>query len=423
MPARIRRKAYILNREKKKAPEERSPSGRIGIIKATLIAAGSFTVMAGATIAPALPRIKEVFEDIPDSDLLVPLVLTAPALFIALGASPVGRIIDRFGRRRLLLSSILLYGIAGTSGLYLNDLYLLLLGRIFLGLAVAGIMTTTTTLIADYFRGAERHALMGLQSSFMAFGGVFFLIGGGILADLNWRAPFAIYASAFLLFPLAWLFLPEPVQSQANRPESRTSEKARADMVTVRLLYGLAFFSMIIFYLIPVHIPAHLKEMGIKQNLLSGLALGSMTLCSGLVAINYRRIKEKLSHENIYLIVFSFWGAGYTVITLATSYLQVVAGLALSGLGMGMLMPNTNVMLVGLVPDEQRGRMVGRLTSSFFIGQFLSPLPFRSVEHDFGLSAVFGAAAATLAIFIFLFLIYRLSIHYRNPREGSIGQE
>ncbi len=84
----------------------------------------------------------------------------------------VGALIDRFGRLKLMLSSLILYGLAGTSGYFMNDLYSILVGRALLGIGVAGVMTTTITLIADYFEGTERNAFMGLQGAFVALGGV-----------------------------------------------------------------------------------------------------------------------------------------------------------------------------------------------------------------------------------------------------------
>ena len=79
--------------------------------------------MAGATIAPSLPQIEQVFSNHPHSEILTKLILTIPALFIALGAPVVGLLIDRYGRVRLLLGSLLLYGFSGTSGFFMNDIY------------------------------------------------------------------------------------------------------------------------------------------------------------------------------------------------------------------------------------------------------------------------------------------------------------
>jgi MFS family permease len=134
--------------------------------KLTLLLASSLTVMSGATVSPSLPAMKQQFESaIADPDLrttLVKLIITLPALFIVIGSPIAGIIVDRFGRKPLLLLTAILYGFAGSSGLYLESLPAILVGRAFLGLAVSGVMVSATTLIADYYIGSARAAFMGL---------------------------------------------------------------------------------------------------------------------------------------------------------------------------------------------------------------------------------------------------------------------
>lgn len=129
-------------------------------IKATLLFTSTLTVMSGATIAPSLPAMQNYFADVANSALLVCLVLTIPALFIAMEGLFAGQLVDRLGRKPLLISSTLIYGLAGASGFVLNSLVTILAGRALLGLAVAGIMTGVTTLIADYYTGQKCLILM-----------------------------------------------------------------------------------------------------------------------------------------------------------------------------------------------------------------------------------------------------------------------
>ena len=86
---------------------------------------------------------------------------------------------------------------------------------------MAGIMTSVTTLIADYFDGLTREQVFGRQGAFMSFGGVVFLIGGGLAADLHWRATFLVYTVPAVL--LWWAArLPEPVVTRPLAMASRT---------------------------------------------------------------------------------------------------------------------------------------------------------------------------------------------------------
>ena len=176
----------------------------------TLLATSTLTVMAGATIAPALPAMAAFFHDVPGAEVWVKRALTIPALFTALGAPVAGAWADRWGRRPVLIASVLLYGLAGSSGYYLDSLPWILVGRALLGLGVAGTMTVSTTLIADYYEGAERRSVMGLQAAANGFGGVIFLIAGGLLAEIEWRLAFLVYVTAFAFLPMMMKFLPEP---------------------------------------------------------------------------------------------------------------------------------------------------------------------------------------------------------------------
>ena len=80
-------------------------------IKATLLLTSTLTVMSGATNSPSLPAMQEYFANVPNSALLVRLVLTLPALFIAIGGLLAGHLIDRIGRKPLYLDKSSLYSI------------------------------------------------------------------------------------------------------------------------------------------------------------------------------------------------------------------------------------------------------------------------------------------------------------------------
>ena len=68
-------------------------------------------------------------------------------------------------------------------------------------------MIVSTSLVGDYFKEHDRHKFMGYHRAFMAIGGVFFVVGGGFLSDINWRFPFGIYFIGLVLLPFVILFL------------------------------------------------------------------------------------------------------------------------------------------------------------------------------------------------------------------------
>jgi MFS family permease len=357
----------------------------------TLLILSSMTVMAGATIAPALPKIRVFFQMAPDVDFWVKLLLTIPALFTAISAPFAGALIDRFGRKPLLICAVILYGLAGGSGFFLDDLSSLLAGRALLGLSVGGIMTTATALVADYYQGQKRNQVMGIQAAFMGYGGVAFLLLGGFLADLNWRYPFLIYLIAFAIAPLTLFSLVEP-RSKSAQPKEAAKTPERLPIVTVAAIYGLTFLSMVAFYMIPVQIPFYLQSTGT----LSGIAIASCTLASALMSMRYRSIKNSLSFQGILVIVYLLMGLGYLGISLSPNYGFVVGSLIVAGAGLGLLMPNMNVWINAIAPVKFRGRALGGVTSAMFLGQFFSPILIQPIANHITLRAAYGAVGGML---------------------------
>jgi MFS family permease len=377
------------------------------LLKVTLLVTSTLTVMSGATIAPSLPAMQTYFSGVENATFWVKLILTVPALFIVIGAPIAGVIIDRLGRKPLLIVSVILYGLAGSSGFVLNSLTGLLIGRALLGLAVAGVMTSVTTLIADYYPGQARANFMGLQAAFMGFGGVLFLSGGGFLADLNWRLPFLIYLFAFVILPFIVLSLFEPSRTVIKTPTLADGRQVSAVPLPLKLLtliYGVACLMQVIFYLIPVQLPFYLKSLTNATASQSGLAIAFSTLFSAFASMMYGRVKARLSFVNIVSLSFGLTALGYGIIGVAGSYEQVLIGLSVGGLGLGLLMPNLMVWLSAETSDAIRGRALGGLTTFLFLGQFLSPIVSQPVSQQVGLGMTYTLAGGLLLLLALVFV-------------------
>src|SRR3954454_10411706 len=85
-----------------------------GLAQLILLLAGScMSVLGAVLIAPVLPQMAEAFAGAPGVDVLVPIVLTVPALLIGLTAPFAGIIVDRVDRKRVLLIAMVAYSIFG----------------------------------------------------------------------------------------------------------------------------------------------------------------------------------------------------------------------------------------------------------------------------------------------------------------------
>ncbi|GET36103.1 MFS transporter [Microseira wollei] len=382
------------------------------LTKATLLLASTLTVMSGATIAPSLPAMQDHFASVQNADIWVRLVLTVPALFIVIGSPIAGVIVDRLGRKPLLIVSAVLYGFAGGSGYVLNSLFAILGGRALLGLAVAGVMVSATTLIADYYIGQARATFMGLQAAFMGLGGVLFLSAGGSLASASWRYPFLIYLFAWLLLPLILISIYEPRRvNYAELPGGNQSEiNASIPVNLLILVYGVTTLSQVIFYLIPVQLPFYLRSLTNATPAQSGIAIAFCTLFSAFASLSYGKVKARLDFVSILPVIFGFMGIGYGIIGLAGNYGLILLGLATAGLGLGLLMPNMTVWVSFAVPDAVRGRALGGLSTALFLGQFLSPILTQPVSQNVGLGLTYAFSGALLLVLGIAFTVTKQQV-------------
>lgn len=370
--------------------------------KTLLLLGSTLTVMAGATISPALPQIYAHFQGQESAELMVRLILTLPALFIALASPFVGMLLDNWGRRPVLLCSLALYGIAGSSAFMVESLTAILCGRALLGIAVAGIMSSITTLIGDYFQGQTLNHMMGLQSAFMAFGGVAFLMMGGIFADIGWQWPFLVYSVALLILPLAYFHLPEPASIRHNIEALVTPPPPYRD---IAIIYWLAFWGMAGFYLIPVQLPFYLHHLATISATTIGLMMAASALVTAIVSVGYARIIKQFSLRRILRFAHIVMAAGYLGLVYASSLFHVLLCIALIGIGFGLWMPSLNVWLMKKVPIAIRGKVIGGFTTCFFLGQFFSPIMSQPLIDTFGVASSFLAAALMMGIILIGFAV------------------
>ena len=369
----------------------------------TLLAASGLTVMAGAIVAPSLPGIRAAFSGVPQVELLARLVLTAPALAVALLAPLAGGLLDRVGRRPVLLGALVLYALAGASGLVLPTLPGLLVGRAFLGAAVAGVMTAATTLITDAFHGETRRRVLGLQAAWTGASGAVFLVLGGALASVSWRAPFAIYLIAPLLIPAVLALVPggRLPEAAAPRDAGDTSDKPETGDTTetmtprgaLGMLLALAGLSMALLYLVPVQVPFLLTARLQAEGPAIGGAISVMTALSVVGSVAFSRLLGLLGRRRLHSLGFALVALGFALLAVAESWPLHIIALGLAGLGFGPILPALVHDASELASETRRGAVMGALTASLFAGQFVSPILVQPLVANGGIGAVFASGA------------------------------
>jgi MFS family permease len=331
----------------------------------------TMAVMGVVVLSPVLPRMQAHFEGVQGAEYLVPVALTLPALCIALLSPIAGAVVDFFGRRRTLLVSLVAYAGVGMLPLVLDDLKAIIVSRILLGAMEAAIVTSSTTLIGDYFEGGEREKWLAYQTALASASAVVLFAIGGALGNISWRGPFAVYGSSLLFFAglLFWTWEPQPV----SLPTSERIATAHFPWRTLVPLSMLAAFGGTMFFTMQIQLGYLLSNYyDVRSPGRIGLftAIGSLSVPLGSFA--FRRA-AKMAVPMQLLLSFGLLGASFVLMNHSPSLLLLMVNLVINQFGCGILLPTLVVWAMGRLPSEFRGRGTGLFMSGWWVGQFLSP--------------------------------------------------
>jgi len=369
--------------------------------KITLLLLSMLTVMSNVAIITSLPHLKEHFLDIENIELYSKMMITLPSLSIAFLAPFLGLYLQKRSRKQSYMLALLLFSLFGTAGLYLQSIQSLLLSRLLLGTSIGTLMILTTSLVGDYFDGEQRHKYMGLQSAFVALGGLLFLLLGGIFSDIHWRYPFGIYILGLFLIPLVYFNILEPTLKH--------NISAHNDIAGCKSLFGiyfLAFAFMLIFFLLPTQMPFLMINKFGASGTLTASIIATAFVFNAVGAITFTHLKKRFEFRTIYMIGMSivalgFIGIGY----IQNVYLFFITSTVI-GFGGGVLMTCITAWMLHHADPARRIQSSAYLTSSLFLGQFISPLLFFPLIRNVGIQDSFIALGIFLSTLIALFTLY-----------------
>jgi len=371
-----------------------------------ILASATTTVMAGSIIAPVLGLMEEGLGVDPAS---ARLIITTHGIFIAVFSPVIGLLIDRIGVRKPFILGLILYGLAGSSGLYITDYWLLIGSRMLVGIGVAAVFTSNTVMVLKFFESSRRNKVMGWRASSNSVGGILWPLTGGFLGTFTWHLPFATYLVCFPVAFLAIIAIPD-IQHDATRPASESGAGKESIISLLKrtpvifTAYGLVFMANILLYGMIVFLPKLLEPFGIINPFYLGMFISVHAIVSTVAGLVYGKIKAKSSYKTIVLIAVALWTAGSITISQAFASWLLLLAIALLGFGSGTILPAVSVWVGELVPASFHGRMTSYITTFIFIGQFLSPVILSPIASALGINGLFMVLGATCA-FLFILLL------------------
>ncbi|MGD8966049.1 MAG: MFS transporter [Anaerolineae bacterium] len=372
-------------------------------------------VLGVSSITPAFPRIGRAL-GLPSQ--AVGNLITAFTLPGVLLTPILGILADRWSRKRILVPSLMIFGLAGSACSLVRDFELLLVLRFVQGIGAASLSVLYTTLIGDLYHGEARTAAMGYNASVLSVGTAGYPLIGGALATLGWAYPFAL---PILAVPIGFLVLfalenPEPRSEQGLR---RYLEQAWKN-IRHRQAIGLFALTLMTFAIIYgaylTYLPFLMENAFQASPLVIGIAMSGMSLATALTSSQLGRLVRLWSQKTLLQASCGFYAAALLIIPLTPSLWALGIAVVLFGVAQGLSIPNLQTLLAGLAPIEHRGAFMSVHGMILRLGQTVGPPLTGMVFSLWGMNSTFYAAAAVAAA---MFALTTTVIKKRRKSDGS----
>lgn len=387
-------------------------------------------IMGIAIIMPVLPAfLKELTGDsISEAAVDGGWLLLVYSGMQFLFAPVIGNLSDRFGRRPVLLASVLTFALDNLICALAASYWMLFVGRMLAGISGAS-FSTAAAYIADVSDDSNRAKNFGLIG--IAFGTGFALgpVLGGLLGEFGPRIPFyGAAALSFANFMVALFFLPETLESHNRRRFDWRRANPLGALRQMRNYPGIGPVLLVFFLLWQAHAvyPAVWSFVSTYRYNWSegqiGLSLGIFGICGAVVmAVALPRVIPALGEWRTGATGLIFTGLALVGYALSIEGWMVYAVILLTCFE-ALADPPLRSIAAARVPPSAQGELQGALSSISSFTTILGPLMFAQIFSLFTAPQApvtfAGAPYALAAVFIGIAIVVYLAKVRPVPRSA-----
>lgn len=327
-----------------------------------LLLSSILPVLGSGLISPVLDSLIEPFQASAVNIGLLISVFTAPGIVMI----PIsGLLADRIGRKIVLVSSLLLFGVAGVGIAFTDSFAVVLFLRFLQGVGFAGINPVIITLIGDMYDGTREATGQGMRFMTSGLSGAVFPLIAGVLVTYTWRFPFLLYGMAVPIATGSYLWLDAThgtADDEAQQYDSRRYVRALLELVRHRrvlfMVFARALMPAIWIGFLTYNSLIVVRLLG-GTSVQAGFLLGLVYLTMGVVASQGGRLTSVFEQRQTPLVLANVClGIGFFCILYGPDLRVAVLGSLGLGFGLGIIGTLYRTIITDLAPKNLRGGLV-----------------------------------------------------------------
>jgi len=330
-----------------------------------------------------------------------------------------GQLGDRTRRSRVIIYGLMFWSVATGMVSLATGFGMLLATRVFVAVGESAYYPSATALIGDWHGKATRSRALSLHQTGLFAGAGLGALSAGILADrFGWRAPFALFAAAGLIY--AFILL-RTLKDLPSRAAELTAKSASRGSLREVIANPAALGLCLVFFLangastgVMVWAPTFAHD-ALGLNLTGSALIGSATInLAGFLSVPVGGflgdvLGRRTRFGRFYVLALGLGLAGLFLLPLPLATTATTVGLVLiaSSLGKGVFDGCIYAAMHDIAEPSVRATAVGVMTMVGFVGAGLTPLLVAALSDRFGMAIGISALAGLYGMAVILLLLLR----------------
>ncbi|MBS1538229.1 MAG: MFS transporter [Bacteroidetes bacterium] len=336
------------------------------------------------------------------------LIMAAPFLFSVITAPIWGALGDKYGRKLMVVRAIIGLAVAMALMGFAQNVWQLLLLRIFQG-AVSGFIASTLAFVSATTPPRRAGYAIGLLQSTLSAGNIVGALVGGVLSDVIGMRNVFFFVGAMCLISSV-IVIAYVVEERVAISERKPSSSVRANFLFAwntpslrNILFLIIAAQSAIVFVSPV-MPFYLEYLGAPKEYLStltGLIVGIVGVFSVIFAPYWGRRNDRKGHVKTLRVAALAVGISTILQSFVPSYEYLFGLRAIIGIFTAAIIPTLYTAFSKNTPTDNRSGMMGLASSASLLGNLMSPSLSGWIASHAGMRWCFAIAGAIMLVVSF----------------------